>query len=181
MAIEIDWSLRLADVLVVLATAVSPFIAVQASEKLRASASARDAREKVFHTLMSTRGARMTPDHVAALNRIDLVFPAQKFSDVSDAWNLYMRHLSIGQPEAERAGDAHFEKGGRLFMSLLKAMAMALNTPFSETTLQHNAYYPIGYIHNEQQSYLLRDAALQVLKGEQAIAIKPTENKPHSS
>lgn len=177
MAIEMDWSLRLTDVLVVLATMVSPFIAVQASEKLRANAAARDAREKVFHTLMSTRGARMTPDHVAALNRIDLVFPAQKFPGVSDAWNLYMRHLSIGRPEAERAGDTHLANADRLFMSLLKAMATALNTPFSDTTLQHNAYYPQGYIHNEQQSYMLRDAALQVLKGEQAIAVKPAENK----
>ena len=177
MAIEIDWSLRLTDVLVVLATTVSPFIAVQASEKLRANASARDAREKVFHTLMSTRGARMTPEHVAALNRIDLVFPAQKFPGVSDAWNLYMRHLSTGRQEAERVGEAHFSNADRLFMSLLKAMAAALNTPFSDMTLQHNAYYPQGYIHNEQQNYLLRDAALQVLKGEQAIAVKPPEHK----
>lgn len=177
MAIEIDWSLRLTDVLVVFATMVSPFIAVQASEKLRANASAKDAREKVFHTLMSTRGARLTPDHVAALNRIDLVFPAASFSGVSDAWNMYLRHMSLSQAEAEPLGEVHFANGNRLFLSLLKAMAVALNTPFSDTAMQHNAYYPQGYIHNEQQGYLLRDAALQVLKGEQAISIKPADQQ----
>ena len=170
---EMDWTIRLTDVLMVLATMVSPFIAVQASEKLRANVAAKEAREKVFHTLISTRGARLTPDHVAALNRIDLVFPATSFAGVSDSWNLYMRHLSRSRAEAEQAGDAHFAEGNRLFMSLLKAMAGALSIPFSDTALQHNAYYPQGYIHNEQQAYLLRDAALTVLRGEQAISIKP--------
>lgn len=174
---EMDWSIRLTDVLMVLATMVSPFIAVQASEKLRANAAAKDAREKVFHTLISTRGARLTPDHVAALNRIDLVFPAAAFSGVSDAWNLYMRHLSRGRAEMEQAGEAHFTEGNRLFMALLKAMSAALDIPFSDTALQHNAYYPQGYIHNEQQAYLLRDAALLVLKGEQAISIKPADQQ----
>lgn len=167
-----DWTVRVTDVLMVLATLLSPFIAVQASEKLRANAAARDAREKVFHVLMSTRGARMTPDHVGALNRIDLVFPAAHFSVVSDAWSLYLRELSKDEPSDDVDRRASYAEQNRAFYSLLRAMATVLNTPFSETTLQHNAYYPKGYVFNEAQNAEFRAAAIKVMKGEQPLSVK---------
>ena len=173
-----DWSIRITDVVMVLATLVSPFLAVQASERLRANVAAKEAREKIFHTLIATRGARMTPDHVAALNRIDLTFPPESFSGVSDAWNLYMRHLSQPEPTDPAARVALATAGNVLFLGMLRAMASALKIPFSDSALRHNAYYPMGYVHNESQHYALRDAALKVLQGEQGIVIKPEPNHP---
>lgn len=175
-----DWAFKLTDVLMVLATLLSPFIAVQASEKLRSNAAARDAREKVFHVLMSTRSARMTPDHVGALNRIDLVFPTARFPAVSDAWSLYLRELSKDQPTVEAAQQSAWDEQNRAFYKLLRTMAEALKTPFSETTLQHNAYYPKGYVFNEAQAAEFRAAAVKVMKGEQPLVIKAFETKSDS-
>lgn len=167
-----DWKISLTDVLMVLSTLVSPFLAVQVSELLRKGAAAKEARERVLHTLMSTRGARLTPEHVSALNRIDLVFPTNKYSAVSDAWNLYMRHLSQHTPEAQQALEKLHTESNRLFFAMLKVIAQAVGTPFSDTTLQHNAYYPQGYVFNETQANQLREAALKVMTGEQPIVIK---------
>ncbi|QNK69181.1 DUF6680 family protein [Variovorax sp. PAMC26660] len=169
----VDTTLKLTDLLTIVATLLSPFIAVQASEFLRARAAAREARERVFHILMSTRSARLSTDHVAALNRIDLVFPPQKFSGVSDAWNMYLRELSPSSALTEEQARASYNEQTRLFLNLLSAMAAALKVPFSQTALQHNAYHPQGYVFNEAQAAEFRAAVISVLKGEQAIAVKP--------
>lgn len=167
-----DWTIKLTDVLMVVATLLSPFLAVQVSELLRASTAARDARQKVFHVLMSTRGARMSPEHVGALNRIDLVFPTQRFAKVGDTWSLYLRELSKDEPTTDALRQAAWAEQNRAFYALLRAMAEALNTPFSETTLQHNAYYPKGFVFKEEEAAEFRAAAVKVMRGEQALLIK---------
>lgn len=58
----------------------------------------------VFHQLMATRRARLSPDHVQALNMIDLAFygrrdagthrPTRTEIAVTDAWHVYLDHLS---------------------------------------------------------------------------------------
>lgn len=170
-----DCTIKLTDVVMVLATLLSPFFAVQASEKLRKISAAKDAREKLLHTLMSTRSARLTQEHVSAVNQIDLIFPANKFPAVSDAWNMYMRHLSQPKPQGQQDSEKRLAETFRLFIAMLKVMAQAVGTPFSDTALQHNAYYPQGFVDTEEQIKNLREAALKVLMGEQPIAINPAK------
>lgn len=169
--------LKLADLATIVVTFLSPFFAVQASEWLRTRAREYEAREQVFHTLMSTRKARMAPMHVGALNRIDLVFPAQKFPLVSDAWNLYLAHLMTERGESDVEITAWLKASDDRFFPLLKAMAKAQNVAFSDTAMQHNGYYPQGYAFTEGQQNEVRAAALQVLKGEKAIVIRADNNQ----
>ncbi|MEJ8821429.1 DUF6680 family protein [Variovorax humicola] len=164
--------LKLADIATIAVTFLSPFFAVQASEWLRSRARDYESREQVFHTLMSTRKARMAPMHVGALNRIDLVFPAKRFPKVSDAWNFYLAHLMMDQGTTDAEIKAWLKVSDDRFFPLLRAMAAAQKVSFTDTSMQHNGYYPMGYVFSEGQQQEVRAAALEVLRGDRAIAIK---------
>ena len=84
---HIDWG-------VVFATLVGPILAVWASEWRQRRRAVHDRKEWVFRTLMTTRGAKMQPLHVEALNHIVFAFPQQSHPEVFDAWNLYHAQLS---------------------------------------------------------------------------------------
>ena len=78
----------------VLATAISPLIAVQVTRYLDDRNEERGRKLKVFKTLMATRAYSISPPHVEALNSIDLEFSAQhpKERAVLDIWQQYLDH-----------------------------------------------------------------------------------------
>ena len=80
----IDWSIKATDVAIVFATIVGPILAIWASEFRQKNRQNQERKEWVFRTLMTTRSARLHPDHILALNYIDFAF--HKNSEVIDAW-----------------------------------------------------------------------------------------------
>lgn len=92
------------DWLSVIAVLASPLVALQVSTFLARRQTAADRRRDVFRTLMATRAMRFSPQHVEALNAIDIEFAPAKFKAVRTAWKVYLDHLSNGpgeNPEAE--------------------------------------------------------------------------------
>ena len=89
------------DVLLVLATALSPLIAVQVSKYLERKAESRNRKMHIFRVLMATRAYNLAFGHVEALNSIELEFSTKnrKEKAVIDAWQAYLDHL--GQKEME--------------------------------------------------------------------------------
>src|SRR5690242_7405924 len=85
-----------AEWITVAALFAGPVIAVQLSELLTRRRAKHDRRLHVFRTLMATRATRVSREHVAALNMIDLEFDEQDDGDkaVRDAWKVYLDHLS---------------------------------------------------------------------------------------
>ena len=67
-------SITLTDWLTIAAILAAPVTAVQVERYLAAIKERRGRKLQVFHTLMATRGARLSPMHVEALNRIDIEF-----------------------------------------------------------------------------------------------------------
>ena len=74
----IDWTLKATDVAIVFATIVGPVLAVQAQKWLERSRAIRDRRMRIFRVLMSTRAARLSANHVEALNAISIEFYGSK-------------------------------------------------------------------------------------------------------
>ena len=66
--------MSLTDALMVAAVLLAPLIAIQVSVFLEIRREKRQRRLKLFRTLMMTRAARLVPDHVNALNMIDIEF-----------------------------------------------------------------------------------------------------------
>lgn len=62
------------DWIMVAAMIAGPILAVQAQKIIESLQRKRDRRLTLFFTLMSTRATRLAPDHVSALNMIDIEF-----------------------------------------------------------------------------------------------------------
>jgi hypothetical protein len=87
----------ISDGLLILATIAGPILAVQAQKWVERATEKRRQRLMIFTTLMNTRATRLAPDHVQALNMIDLVFNGKNAKDkaVIDAWRQYMPTCSM--------------------------------------------------------------------------------------
>lgn len=66
--------MTISDILMIIAVLVAPFFAVYVQKKIETWKSQRDTKLWIFKTLMATRGATLSPQHVQALNMIDLEF-----------------------------------------------------------------------------------------------------------
>ena len=66
--------MTISDILMILAVLLAPFLAVYVQKKIETWKSQRDTKLWIFKTLMATRGATLSPQHVQALNMIDLEF-----------------------------------------------------------------------------------------------------------
>jgi hypothetical protein len=170
----IDWTA----VAIVSATILGPILAVWASEIRQHRKQARDRREWVFRSLMTTRSSRLSPDHVSALNHIDFAFPQKSYPEVADAWGLYYAHLHSPQGNIQESMNRWTEAGYNLLVELLHQMATVLDIPFSKTSIQKSAYYPQGYVFTEHQQNELRALVLEVLRGDRPISIRPVLDTP---
>lgn len=84
------------DWLVVIATLLSPLIAVQVTKWLDRRTQSREEQVRIFKTLMATRAANLDPRHVESLNVIDVVFHAgdKQQIEIRRLWKQYLDHLN---------------------------------------------------------------------------------------
>lgn len=165
---EIDWSA----VSIVGATLLGPILAVWASEWRQQRKQLHDRKEWVFRSLWSTRSSRLHPDHILALNQIDLAFSQKSHPKIADARRLYFAHLntSVGLTDDSRA--RWHEAGSNLLVDLLHLMATELNISFSKTQAKQASYYPEAYVFTEVQQNELRTLLLESLKNGVAVNIR---------
>jgi hypothetical protein len=179
-ALSIDWSIKMTDLAIVFATLIGPILAVWASEWRAQQKGAKDRKEWVFRTLMSTRGAKLRQEHVAAINHIEFAFPRQSCPTIDDARSMYRKHLkhpdSIAEDFALRAAWAN--KANDLFADLLYRMATDLKIPFTKTEIVEESYLPDAHVFSEQQWQEIRWLTLDVLKHGRPIHIRPIIDPP---
>jgi hypothetical protein len=66
--------MTLSDGLIIIAILIAPFLAVFAQRQIDLWREQRQRKLWVFKTLMATRGRTLSPEHVQALNMIELEF-----------------------------------------------------------------------------------------------------------
>ncbi|WP_155520942.1 DUF6680 family protein [Ralstonia solanacearum] len=174
-----------AEWVIAFATLVGPVLAVQAQKWLERSRARDDKKIWVFSQLMATRtiAARISADHVRALNMIDLVFYGRVVSGkshrtdseqaVMNAWRSYHDHLSDPANGPPANPDVVYAARDELFLNLLEAMAKDLKFDFDRVTLKKGGYTPQA--HGDlaaQQLQLLKDAD-EVFAGRRAIRVEP--------
>ena len=91
--------------LIIASTLLGPILAVQAQKWVERAREAVQRRNWIFITLMATRQARVSFEHVRALNSIDLAFYGRRMlgrawrtpssQAVLGAWHDYHGHLSV--------------------------------------------------------------------------------------
>ena len=179
----VEPAIRLGEWLVVAATVIGPVAAVQAQKWVERSQAKHAVKEEIFRTLMATRAARVSPEHVRALNMIDIAFyGVRRFGihfqssmekAVTRAWRDYFESLNADastftEDQKQRMADMQLDK----FMTLLGTIALAQNYDFEQVDLRRRLYSPIAHANFESQSEAARAALVQVLTGERPIKME---------
>jgi pimeloyl-ACP methyl ester carboxylesterase len=134
---------------------------------------------------MATRAARLGPDHVRALNAIDIVFYGQKVfgrsrrtkseQAVLDAWREYLDKLSEAVPEGEAAVQAFLASRNELFINLLAALAKERRYAFDRVTLKKGAYSPNAHNEIEQAQFDALKGVGDVFNGRRPLQVAPAQ------
>jgi hypothetical protein len=175
--------LKASEWLIVASTLAGPILAVQAQKWLERIRARQGRRQWVFETLMATRGARTSPDHVRALNSIELTFygsgPMSARADrgVVEAWHEYHHHLNApphGNPSSPESQAAWNTKSDELFVNLLELLGKATGFNMSRDQIRTGNYSPQAHGQAEFEVLALRKLALQVLAGERSLPMRVT-------
>ncbi len=151
---------------------LGPILAVQVQALLDRRREFRRRKNDIFGILMATRGARLSPQHVQALNSIDVVFYSRSPKDklVRNAWREYLDSLS----------GADTSRRETLFVSLLEKMAESLGYEFDRTSLKNQAYSPQGHFDLELDATAIRKGLVEMMEGKRALrmAVEPATEPP---
>jgi hypothetical protein len=155
-----------------LAILVSPLLAVQVTEYLRSRRDMRDRRLYVFRTLMATRAAGLDPQHVAALNMIDVEFYGSDRNSraVLEACRLYLEHHN----RSTVTSDTWSEKREELLIDLLQKMGASLGYEMDKVSIRNTSYFPRGYGDYQYEWQLVRKYLVALLEGKRWIPVFAT-------
>ncbi|MEO4029019.1 DUF6680 family protein [Chromobacterium vaccinii] len=178
----------MSDYWMLIATLAGPVLAVQAQKWIERAKEQANRRDWVFTTLMATRQARVSIDHVRALNSIDLAFYGKRIpilgtgrrstedQAVLDAWHEYHAHLCCLAPNVrpidETGHIAWTARGDELFTNLLECIAKATNYKFERTLLRAGSYTPEAHGTIELQQQAIRSFAVEVALGNRSLPME---------
>jgi len=174
--------LNIIGISIIVATLLGPILAVQAQKAVERARDRNNRKSWVFHTLMATRAARLSTDHVQALNMIDLAFYGKRIfgirhrskreTAVLDAWHEYLDHLNT------KYDDENFSlwvtQGEELFVNLLFSLTADVGFRFDRVKLKKGVYSPIGHGELEFEQQQLRKRTIEVLSGEKSLKLDVT-------
>jgi len=144
-------------------------------------------RMDIFRTLMRTRRTPIVPDHVGALNLIEIEFA--KDAEVIKCWKALLTHLGTQHsrweveqpvagltPEQIAARDSAFEnrlfdERQRLLAKLLHAMARVLNFKVEQLEIFEGGYTPQGWVNVELENMAVRKLFAEISTGRRVLPI----------
>jgi hypothetical protein len=162
-----DWTIKVTDIIMVIALLLGPVIAVQITEYLRNQKDSRSRKVHIFRTLMATRSAQLAAMHIEALNLVELEFQDGQRSSkrVVDAGRLYIAHLS----DRNYPKDMWPARKNELLVDLLYEMSTTLGYNFDKVQIKAGSYYPSGYEETENDNFEIRKLWLDILKGKNKL------------
>ena len=167
-------ALTISDWVIVFAVLLAPLLAVQVQKKLESFREDRERRLRVFKTLMATRAAVISADHVQALNMIDLEFHGSKFKKVTDEWKIYLDHLGSFPKGDENLQAVWGEKRIDLLAKLLMEMGRSLGYEFDVVHVKKGIYSPEAHAQFEDENTLIRRGLVRLLYGDSSLSMDVT-------
>ncbi|HGY4245020.1 TPA: DUF6680 family protein, partial [Citrobacter freundii] len=173
-----SWALAIATIF---ATLLSPLLAVRVQKLIEKHSEKRNIKVNIFTELMATRSAaaRLSNEHVRALNMIDLAFygdikgsinkRTKSEKKVLDAWKEYFTHLCTHCPESESGNTLWNQTSDRLFVNLLSVMAEDIGYDFDRVHLQNAIYIPVAHGQMNLDNQKIRKGLASIFSGETAL------------
>lgn len=167
--------MTLNDGLLILSTLLGPVIAVQAQKWIERSRAGDERRLQIFKSLMATRAATLSQQHVHALNMISLEFVGAKYEAVRTGWKIYLDHLG-SYPEAadESASKSWHDKRATYLGDLLITMSKTFGYKFDQVDMAKGIYSPKGHTELELENDRLRRALLAWVDGGHSVKMEVT-------
>lgn len=155
-------------ILMLFAVLASPLLAVQVTRLLDDRKERKQRRVAIYRTLMATRAAPVSHQHVEALNSIDLEFHNQRADEpIRLAWKAYLSHLGDRDMEAIQWGVRRTD----LLIALLKRMGDRLGYKFDETHIKDGIYNPDYHGQLGEDQDFIRIALRDLLAGRRALPV----------
>lgn len=179
--------MTLMDALMIVAVLLGPTVGVVITRWLDNRRERHSRRMEVFKTLMKTRRTPIHPEHVGALNLIEIEFA--KEVNIIKAWRDLFNHLAEEHPRRveETTSDADpqndksrkdnlFDKRigderQKLLTKLLYEMAGALNFRIEQLEIFDGGYTPQGWEHIETEQQIIRNYAVSLYAGRASIPV----------
>ena len=165
------------DWVMIITVLLAPLLAVQVQKRLEHHREDRERKLRIFKTLMATRAATVSSDHVQALNTIDLEFHGKKYKNVTLSWKTYLDHLSNFPKEDEKVQPVWSDKMADLLAKLLQEMGKSLGYDFDEVHIKKGIYSPEAHSRVENENILLRRGLIRILYGDASLKMD-IENFP---
>jgi len=135
---------------VVAATGLGPVLAVALTLRFtywrETSGEKYSRRLKVFRTLMATRRVGISPDHVNAINLVEVDF--YECAAVEAEWKIYKKHLNDNSKPEDEAWRRTKEK---LLSKLLFEIAKVLKFDIPAIEIFEGGYAPGGWAHRDMR------------------------------
>jgi len=147
------------DWLTVAAIVLGPVLALLTQRVLDRIREKKKQRVGLYLALMSSRAQPLSPEHVRALNAIDVVFNRKRRDQtIRAAWEKWLAHAAT---DAKQPGWG--ERLNDLKVELLQAMGSAVGYEFDIDHLKRQSYIPMGHIDVEQEVAQIRQTFAKVL------------------
>jgi hypothetical protein len=161
--------MRIADWLMIISVLLAPVVAVQVQKVLERYREDKARKLNVFRALMATRAATVSPQHVQALNMIDLEFQGAKYKGVTDSWKTYLDHLGHYPKNDEKQQPIWAERRVDLLAKLLMEMGKSLGYVFDEVHVKRGIYAPEAHAQFETEEQLIRNGLVRLLHGHSCL------------
>lgn len=166
--------MTITDFLTIVAIVIAPVAAVQVQKRLEVFREQRGRKLWIFKTLMATRAATVSAEHVQALNMIDLEFREKRYKSVTTAWKTYLDHLSSYPKDSEKLRPIWGDRRVDFLTNLLLAMGRSLGYEFDEVHVKKGIYAPEAHGRLEDENMLIRRGLLRLLYGDAALKMSVT-------
>lgn len=175
--------IRAGEWLTVLAAIIGPILAVQAQKWIEISRVKRARKDEIFRVLMATRAARLSPEHVQALNMINIAFYGTRFlgfrwqsaaeKTVCRSWRDYFDSLDIDNSKfTEDQNSRLFDTRLNKFIVLLSDIAAAQNYDFDAVELRRHMYSPNAHGKIEAEHDAIRSGLARIVSGERPLSME---------
>jgi hypothetical protein len=175
------WGISTETWAIVLATFSGPVVAILITRWRDWVRERRGRRLTVFRTLLATRRQAITPEHVTALNLIEIDFYG--IGPIEGAWREYNRHLNSAprdRPMTATENQMFEEKRNDLLAKLLFAIAKFLGFTMSEIDLRNGGYAPDGWRYRDDRLGLIQEFAKDLASGQRALPVYALQAAPPS-
>lgn len=158
--------------LTVVAIYFAPIVALDIQKEKEVIKDKRTRQLTIFMSLMATRASPESPEHVRALNMIDIEFYKEK--EIINCWREHLDHMSTPLEKGASESDykAWLEKKTEYLVSLLYAISQFLGYDFDTVYIKKGVYLPNLYANERASQVELRSLMMMILSGQKALKIE---------